>query len=115
MQTGWPFAARFGFVGQFVGGLAARLKPTGGRRRAQAGRADLIRGRAGRPTAAGGGRSRPRPKADHAKPRPSAPAAPMAAVDQGATPTAGPNSCPDGDFQLPPLDFLTQSRRRAAA
>ncbi len=109
-----PLAAGFSFVSQFVGGLAARLKPT----RDPAGRAgpDLIRTvEPAGPAVDGARRRRPAAKPE---PRPAAPepaaAAPVAAATSEPRAAAAAELIPDGEFQLPPLDFLAQPRHRAS-
>ena len=110
-RRAWPFAARFGFVGRFVGGLAARLKPAGGRgvRRMRAEPAAAVEPRVDS--------RRRRPVAAQVDGRPrqaeTVPPAPKAAVVREPPQTVG-ELVPGGDFQLPPLDFLTQSRARSS-
>ncbi len=109
-----PLAAGFSFVSQFVGGLAARLKPT----RDPAGRTppDLIRTvEPAGPAADSARRRRPAAKPE---PRPAAAepaaAAPPAAAASEPRAAAAAELIADDEFKLPPLDFLTQPRQRAS-
>ena len=112
-----PLTAGFSFVSQFVGGLAGRLKPT----RDPAGRppADLIRTVEPAGPVVDGARRR-RPAAAKPEPRPAAAepaeAAPPAAAtgEPRAAAAAAAELIPDGDFTLPPLEFLAQPRHRAS-
>jgi S-DNA-T family DNA segregation ATPase FtsK/SpoIIIE len=110
-----PLTAGFGFVGQFVGGLAARLKPSA--ERPMRVRPELVRTAEPAVAEAEGARRR-RPAA--VKPEPALrpveqppevkPAAPAPAAPH---PEPVAELVPENEFKLPPLSFLAQPRQRA--
>ncbi len=112
-----PLAAGFSFVSQFVGGLAARLRPSGDR--LERARPDLMRtidpaiaatenARRRRPSAA---KPEPAPgpgqrPVERTKVAPEAPVAPR--------PEPAAELVPESGFKLPPLSFLAQPRQRTS-
>jgi S-DNA-T family DNA segregation ATPase FtsK/SpoIIIE len=110
-----PLTAGFGFVGQFVGGLAGRLKPSG--ERPLRVRPELARPvEPAIPETEGSRRRRPaavRPEpalrpVEH--PPKVAPVVPAPAASR-SEPVA--ELVPESEFKLPPLSFLAQPRQRA--
>ncbi len=114
-QAGRPLAAGFSFVSQFIGGLAARLRPSG--ERPLRARPDLAR-TVDPALAATESARRRRPAAGKTEPPPRPAELPEVAPAAPATPAARPEPAaelvPDSEFKLPPLNFLTQPRQRAS-
>ncbi len=108
-----PLAAGFSFVGQFIGGLAARLRPSG--ERPGRPRSDLMR-TVDPALAATESARRRRPSADKPEPSPRPAEAPVVAPAAPAPapvrPQAAAELIPDSEFKLPPLKFLAQPRQR---
>ncbi len=114
-QAGRPQASGFSFVSQFIGGLAARLRPSG--ERTLRARPDLMRTVDPAIAAAESARRR-RPAASKTEPPPRPAELPEVAPAAPAAPAAPPEPVaelvPDSEFKLPPLNFLAQPRQRAS-
>jgi DNA segregation ATPase FtsK/SpoIIIE, S-DNA-T family len=114
-QPGRPLGTGFSFVSQFIGGLAARLRPSG--ERPLRARSDLARtvdpaiaaAETARRRRPGPARSEPAPR-----PAPLPEVAPVAPATAAAPPEPVAELVPDSEFKLPPLKFLAQPRQRTS-